>query len=170
MGRSTLAALLLASAVAHAQQPPAYGCDGPESKQLDFWVGEWEASYAGPNNTAGKSRNRITKIMDGCVVLEEFAGAPGTKLNGHSVSTFDRATKQWKQTWVDNTASYLDFESAIVDGNFAFVRTVTRNGKASHQRMVWRDVKPDSLTWLWQSSPDGQAWTTQWEIAYTRAK
>jgi hypothetical protein len=61
-------------------------------------------------------------------------------------------------------------DGATVDGNFAFVRTVTRNGKTSHQRMVWRDVKPDSFTWLWQASPDGQAWTTQWEIAYTRAK
>ena len=50
-----------------------------------------------------KSRNRITKVLDGCAILEEFSGAPGSKLDGRSFSQFDTATKQWKQTWVDNS-------------------------------------------------------------------
>ena len=161
--------LVLAAPAALGQAQPTYGCDSPESRQLDFWVGEWELSYA----AAGKqvtSRNRITKVLGGCVILEEFSGGAGTKLEGRSFSTFDRATKRWKQTWVDNTASYLDFEGATVDGNMAFVRTVTRDGKTTHQRMVFRDVKADSLKWLWQSSPDGQAWTTQWDIDYRRVR
>ena len=166
-----LAALLLVLAVpaAFGQAQPTYGCDSPESRQLDFWVGEWDLSYA----AAGKavtSRNRITKVLGGCVILEEFSGGAGTKLEGRSFSTFDRATKRWKQTWVDNTASYLDFDGATVDGNMAFVRTVARDGKTTHQRMVFRDVKADSLRWLWQSSPDGQAWTTLWDIEYRRVK
>jgi hypothetical protein len=57
-----------------------------------------------------------------------------------------------------------------VDGNMAFVRSVTKDGKTTHQRMVFRDVKADSLTWLWQGSADGSTWTTQWEIRYQRAK
>jgi hypothetical protein len=160
---------LLAAPAALAQGEPTYGCDTPESRQLDFWVGDWELTYTSGGKEA-KSRNRITKTLDGCVVLEEFTGAPGTKLDGRSHSTYDRATKRWKQTWVDNTASYLDFEGATVDGNMAFVRSAARAGKVTHQRMVFRDVKADSLTWLWQSSPDAQAWTTQWEIAYRRVK
>ena len=160
---------LLAAPAALAQSQPTYGCDTPESKRLDFWVGDWELTYTSGGKEA-KSRNRITKTLDGCVVLEEFTGAPGTKLDGRSYSTYDRATRRWKQTWVDNTASYLDFDGATVDGNMAFVRSVTRADKVTHQRMVFRDVKADSLTWLWQASPDGQAWTTQWEIAYRRVK
>lgn len=140
-------ALLLAAFGAGAQQPPTYGCDTPESKQLDFWLGDWELTHTGPGGKPLKSRNRITKTLDGCAVLEEF---------------------RWKQTWVDNTASYLDFEGATVDGDMAFVRSATRAGKVTHQRMVFRDVRADSLTWLWQSSPDDKAWTTQWEIAYRR--
>ena len=27
-----------------AQAQPAYGCDSPESKRFDFWVGDWELS------------------------------------------------------------------------------------------------------------------------------
>ena len=166
-----LAALLLAASVvvAQSQSQPQYGCDSPESRQLDFWVGEWDLTYTAGGKPA-KSRNRITKAMDGCVILEEFTGAPGTRLDGRSYSTYDRATKRWKQTWVDNTASYLDFEGATVDGDMAFVRSFTRDGKTTHQRMVFRDVKADSLLWLWQSSPDGKAWTTQGEIAYRRVR
>lgn len=166
----TLLALLLVPAAVHAQQAPVYGCDSPESHQLDFWVGEWDLSYANAKGETAKSRNRITKTLDGCVVLEEFTGGTGTKLDGRSFSTFDRATKRWKQVWVDNTASYLEFEATTVDGNMAFARAFERGGKTTHQRMVFRDVKPDSLKWLWQQSTDGTTWTTQWEIEYKRLK
>ena len=171
MKRLALAAAVLAAVPAFAQQQPAYGCDSAESKKLDFWVGLWELSYKGPNGQPAKSTNRITKTLDGCVILEEFTGAPGTRLDGRSYSTYDRATRRWKQVWVDNTASYLDFDGTTVDGDMAFARTFTRpDGKTLHQRMVFRDVKPDSLKWLWQSSPDAQAWTTQWEIDYKRVR
>jgi hypothetical protein len=165
-----VAAAVLAATAVIAQSQPQYGCDSAESRQLDFWVGEWDLAYVGPNGQPAKSRNRITKTLDGCAILEEFTGAPGTKLDGRSYSAYDRAGKRWKQTWVDNTASYLDFVGATVDGDMAFVRTATQNGKTQHQRMVFREVKADSLKWVWQSSPDGQAWTTQWEIAYKRIK
>ncbi len=147
-------------------QAPAPGCTSEESKRLDFWVGDWEATHSG-----GKSRNRISKILGGCVILEEFRGKPGTNLDGMSVSTFDPATKRWRQAWVDNTGAYLDFTAASVDGNFAFERTTEKDGKRVRQRMVFRDVKPDSFTWDWQrSDDDGANWKTTWQIAYQRAK
>jgi hypothetical protein len=167
--RTLLPALFLVASAAHAQAP-VYGCDTPESHQLDFWVGEWELTYASAKGEPAKSRNRITKTLDGCAVLEEFNGAPGTKLDGRSFSTFDRATKRWKQVWVDNTASYLDFEATTVDGNMAFARSVAKDGKTTYQRMVFRDVKADGLKWLWQQSTDGSTWNTQWEIDYKRLK
>ena len=171
--RRFLALTLVAglATLAAAQAPPRYGCDSPESKQLDFWVGEWELSYAGPGGKPVESRNRITKILDGCAVLEEFAGGAGTPLKGHSVSTFDSATRRWKQTWVDNTGSYLDFVGGIEGGNMVFAREAERQGKKIRQRMVFQDVQRDSLKWLWQRSDDeGRTWTTQWEIGYRRAR
>jgi hypothetical protein len=159
-------ALVAAAPAALAQAPPTYGCDSPESKRLDFWVGEWELTYKNAKGEPAKSRNLITKTLDGCVVLEEFTGAPGTKLDGRSSSTYDRATRRWRQAWVDNTASYLDFEGATVDGNMAFVRSVTKDGKTTHQRMVWREVMGDRLRWLWKWWSVGAFWTTLWDFAY----
>ena len=169
----TFAILALAALSASAQQPPSptpppptYGCDSPESKQFDFWVGEWELTYAG-----GKSRNRITKILGGCAILEEFSGEPGTKLNGHSTSTYDRGAKRWKQTWVDNTASYLDFSGEFADGRMVLAREAERGGRKFRQRMMFQDIRADSLKWLWQRSDDeGATWKTQWEIDYRRVK
>jgi hypothetical protein len=161
--------ITLAAGSAIAQQPKP-GCDTPESKLLDFWVGEWELSYTS-NGQRTTSRNRISKILDGCVVLEEFTGAPGVQLDGRSFSMFDVATKRWKQTWVDNNGSYLDFVGSTDGGDMVFSREAEVRGKKVTQRMVFRDVKPASLKWLWQKSEDGgKTWTTLWEIDYKRSK
>ena len=168
MGKTTrIAAALAATSCRAAQaQAPAPGCTSEESKRLDFWLGDWEATHSG-----GRSANRITKILGGCVILEEFRGLTGTNLDGMSVSTFDPTTKRWKQTWVDNTGAYLDFTAATVDGNLAFERTMDKDGKRIRQRMVFRDVKADSFQWDWQrSDDDGANWKTTWQIAYKRAK
>ena len=169
MKPSHLAALCLVSLAAHGQAPSA-GCDSAESKQMDFWVGDWEASYT-VNGAAVKSHNRVTKVLDGCAIFEEFTGPPATSLVGRSYSVFDRFSGQWKQTWVDNSGSYLDFVGGVVDGNRVFAREFQRQGKTVKQRMVFRDVKPESFKWLWQRSDDeGATWKTNWEIDYRRVK
>jgi hypothetical protein len=164
------AATILLAHPAAAQTLPAYGCDSPESRQLDFWIGDWELSYV-DDGKAGRSRNRVTKALDGCAIVEEFSGAPGTRLDGRSYSTFDRLTRRWKQTWVDNTGSYLDFTGGVSDGAMTFGREAQTTSSKFLQRMVFRDVKRDSLKWLWQRSDDGgRTWSTQWEIDYRRVK
>jgi Protein of unknown function (DUF1579) len=163
-----IAALAFAALAADAQAP-AKGCTSPESRQMDFWLGEWEARYT-LNGVTEKGRNRITKILDGCAVFEEFTGGPGAALEGRSYSVYDARAARWKQTWVDNQGGYLDFVGDVVDGDRVFAREFTRQGKLVKQRMVFKDVTPDSFTWLWQASVDGGAWKTNWEIAYRRVK
>src|SRR5262245_33524485 len=123
----------LAFAAEAQQQPPPTGCSSPESRQFDFWVGDWELNYAG----GGSGQNRITEILEGCVIREEFTGAPGTKLNGRSFSTFDRLSGKWKQTWVDDTGAYLDFTGAFADGRMILSREAERNGQKFLQRMIF---------------------------------
>ena len=163
--RTVLLVPLLALASVAAAQAPQPGCASPEARELDFWVGEWDVTWA----NGGRGTNRITRILDGCVILEQFDGNPGTKLAGHSVSTFDRASKRWKQAWVDNTGAYLDFTGGIEDGRMVFAREAERDGKKFRQRMVFDEVRADGLKWRWQRSDDGGAsWQTQWEIDYRR--
>ena len=145
-------------------------CESPEARQLDFWLGDWILTYT-QDGKALQSRNRVTKILGGCAILEEFTGAPGIALEGRSVSVYDPEAKRWKQTWVDNEGSYLDFIGGVRDGRMVLQREAERGGRRFLQRMVFQDIRPDALKWLWQRSADGGAsWTTQWEIDYRRAR
>jgi hypothetical protein len=149
-----------------APSSPQYGCNSPQSRQFDFWIGDWEYTSEGKRGI-----NRVSKILDGCVILEQFGdGSPNT-LTGHSVSTFDRPTRQWKQTWVDNTGSYLDFSGAMEGGKMVFTREATADGKKILQRMVWFNIEQDRFSWSWDRSDDGgKTWKVLWPLEYKRIK
>ena len=159
------AVLSFASAFAHAQSPPM-PTKPAEASQFDFWLGDWDASWG--NEQRGV--NRISKRWD-IVVVEEFDGSAATGLLGHSVSLFDSNTKQWKQTWVDNQGSYLDFVGGFADGRMTLSRSFQKDGKTVHQRMVWYDITPDAFEWNWERSLDaGKTWEVVWQIHYARRK
>ncbi len=148
-------------------------CQGPGYDDFDFWVGEWTVTWTAKDGSTSQGSNRIRRTHDGCVILEEFDGAPGTPLVGTSVSTWDAKRKTWRQTWVDNQASYLDFEGGAVEGGGATRLILSRraevNGQSVRQRMVFSDVSADSLLWDWQRSrDDGATWESLWTLRYAR--
>jgi hypothetical protein len=168
-----LAAILLSLAVV----PNLFGqalpnpCAAAEQKQLDFWVGEWELTWPTQKpGVTGHGTNSIRRILDGCVVQENFSGENSAPLRGTSVSLFDAASHKWKQTWVDNEGSYLDFTGGMENGLMTFQREgMLADGSRSLQRMVWKNVTADALDWSWESSSDGgKTWKVQWPIHYKR--
>lgn len=56
--------------------------------------------------------NSVTKIYGSKVIREDFKTAGFT---GGSWSSYDQASKKWRQTWVDDTGAYL-FEGGMVAG------------------------------------------------------
>ncbi len=159
----------------HAQQAASAPnpCTIPQQKQLEFWVGEWNLNW--PGQTAGTTdhgTNTIKRIMDGCVVQENFSGGDSMPLRGTSVSTFDARSGHWKQTWVDNEGGYLDFVGDFKDGQMILQReAIGNNGAHILQRMVWKNITPNELDWSWESSKDGGAtWQVNWPIHYKRKK
>ena len=159
-----------------AQQTPApQPCDRPEQKQFDFWVGDWDLSS--PGTKAGEvvhNTNSIKRILGSCIVQENFVGnsAPeqAPQLMGMSVSVFDVASGKWKQTWVDNQGSYLDFTGEFKDNQMILSRPATRpDGTKVIQRMVWKNITSNEFDWSWERSKDnGQTWEVIWPIHYKR--
>ena len=135
---------------------------GPDA--LDFWIGDWTVSWPG-----GTGTNRIHRILGGAVVEEVFeCHEPGDSLDGRSFAVLDAADGQWKQTWVDSSGAYLDFVGVLVDGRIGFQRSISGDHGAL-QRMVWLDVREDSLRWEWQRSTDhGENWQVAWALTYRR--
>jgi hypothetical protein len=170
----TIALLGLGTASTDAQQASqtsadtaAAPCDIPEARQFDFWVGDWDLTWG----EDGKGTNHITKILDSCVIKEEFDGTPSIRLKGISVSTYSRPLRKWQQTWVDNSGGYLDFSGGMQDGRMVLTRQATRDGKRFLQRMVWYNIGESELDWNWERSGDqGKTWEVLWKIHYVRRK
>jgi hypothetical protein len=90
-------ALLLAAAPAVAQVPSRCAGDSAYAA-LDFWVGSWEV-YVGDTLVG---RNRISKILDGCAIVEQWRDARGGQ--GQSLFYIEPSLGQWRQVWVTDRA------------------------------------------------------------------
>lgn len=140
------------------------------SKDLDFWVGEWECTgkMVGPNGqeTATKAENSISRILSGQVVQERFTM---TGLNGMSVSAYNKATGRWRQTWVDNQGSYIALSGGKVGKDIILMTTPPGTQPQSVNRMVFTNISEPSFDWNWESSVDGgKTWKLQWHLHYVR--
>lgn len=93
-----LTCLCLLITRAHAQAQ--VGCQADTVyNALDFWVGSWRV-YVGDTLVG---TNRITKILKGCAVTEEWQDAQGGR--GQSLFYVEPTLHQWKQVWVTEVAN-----------------------------------------------------------------
>lgn len=150
--------------------PSPTACEAAQQRQFDFWVGEWELTWPSEKpGEIGHGTNTIKRIMDGCVVQENFSGGESMHLRGTSLSIFDTNSARWKQTWVDNEGGYLDFAGEFKDGQMILQREAIRNGEKILQRMVWQNISLNEMDWSWEGSRDGgKTWRVQWPIHYKR--
>jgi len=150
-------------------QPPA-PCQSAEYRQMDFWVGKWDLTWQAADGTTRSGQNVITRSPFGdCVITENFDGAPSNTLKGMSVSTYSKPHGQWRQTWVDNQGGYFSLHGGLQDDGRFILEMDRLNNKGPFSRMVFEDIKPDSLTWRWQGKAEAEsAWADRWVINYRR--
>ena len=154
-----------------APQAQPTPCTEPQSKQFDFWVGEWDLTWPGPSpGTTQHGTNSVRHQLDGCVVEENFSGGTDMHLRGRSFSVFDRRAGKWKQTWVDNEGGYLDFAGEFQQGQMVLQREATRpDGSKTLQRMIYKNISPNEFDWSWEHSLDGgKTWQVLWPVHYKR--
>jgi ketosteroid isomerase-like protein len=156
--------ILITASFAQNQKPP---CSENQAKQFDFWLGTWDLEWQDAQGKIQKGVNKINKIMNGCVIEENFSA--GSYL-GKSHSMFDRKSGKWKQTWVDNGGEYLDLVGEFKDRKMILNREfINPLGKKVMQKMTFFDIKTDSFEWLWERSDDeGKTWKTNWKLTYKR--
>lgn len=146
----------------------------PPEEYFDFWIGEWTLTWEDPDGSTGTGFNKVERVLNDAVIKENFEGQTGAYAGyiGKSYSVYQRASGEWKQTWVDNSGGYLDFTGEFDGDRRLFTRTGTdQNGDPIKQRMVFYDIREDSFTWDWEvSRDDGQSWTLNWRIQYERAE
>jgi hypothetical protein len=156
--------------IGHAQTPAGAACSGPQWRQLDFWVGDWIAEWDAGGRVE-RGRNKVSRDEFGrCVIYERFTSDDGS-LKGMSISTYHPATRDWRQTWVDDQGGYFALAGGPVTGEpHSFeLRNFKATPESLELRMIWQDVRPDRFVWRWQRRDPGGAWVDRWVIRYRRA-
>ncbi len=143
MNRLPLLATVL-SAVSAAAQTPTASPSGPpspppkpcltmpESRQLDFWIGDWDVSQTGKPIPPKPSRSRIEPSDDGCVVNELYTTPVG--YSGRSLNAYDANKKHWEQFYVDSAGGVNHFIGHGRDGNMYYEGDFPPAGRPSRSR------------------------------------
>ena len=169
---SLLCALCLASpapAQDQAAAPPP--CSGPDHRAFDFWVGTWEVTTVSDGKPAGT--NTISKVLNGCVLHENWAGTPnadGSQFVGQSFNAFDGQTGQWHQTWVDGSGGVLKLDGGL-DGAVMVLEGPRKaaDGTDQRHRITWTPHDDGTVRQTWtMTTDDGRSWTTLFDGLYRR--
>lgn len=143
----------------------------PKYSEFDFWLGDWEVRPRGAPN-APASRNVITKVHDGCVVLESYSTPLG--YTGQSFNIFDRTRNQWNQTWVDRSGGLHVYWGEARDGNMYYEGEMPdpqSPGKRVRTRLTFFRIAADTVRQFSESSrDDGKTWTANYDLLYTRKR
>ena len=173
-GRVGLAAALAALAVPAAlgQTPsaapaPLVGCDSEESRQFDFWVGEWEVYPAAQPETK-VADSLIEKLYAGCAIRENWMPLSGA--DGGSLSAYVSADKGWRQTWVDSSGGFVEFAGGFADGKMTIEGVWPQPGKPEQiTRMTYSVLEDGSVRQFGEASDDdGATWAPAFDLIYRR--
>lgn len=161
-------ALLLTAALLsnNLTAQPAGPSSAPEALQFDFWIGEWDLTW----NDTIKGENSVTKEMDGCVIFEHFNN-PLNQYRGWSWSVYNVQTRQWQQTWVDNSGDYILLTGGMESDKMILATADDKTASGTLRRMVFYNISKNSFDWTWEASDDnGKTWHVKWKIHYQRKK
>lgn len=159
---AVIVGILAASGAARAQgtQSKPRPCAGPEHRQFDFWIGDWEVRDA---KGAPQGTNRITQEYDGCV-LQEHWSSPGQ--TGSSFNVYDARAKRWHQTWVDSGGTLL-----LLDGGLEKDGSMLLKSPGGSQRIRWTLLGDGRVRQLWETSDDGgKSWKVKFDGYYSKKK
>ncbi len=137
-------------------------CSSPEYRQFDFWIGDWEVKDA---NGKVVGFNKILPILDGCALSENWTSVNGNP--GVSTNFYDKSTKQWHQTWIDNSGGSLYLNGKLIDG--VMVLTDKAENSDSIQKISWTLLDDGRVKQHWQSSKNkGETWADVFVGFYER--
>jgi hypothetical protein len=156
---------LLAVTPVPAQTPTGTPpCSEPQARQFDFWVGSWTVEAGG--KVAG--HNHISRIHNGCTLLEEYTAAGGG-YEGKSFNYYDPGDGNWHQVWVDNGGLRLHLAGGYEDGHMRMSGKRRKDGGDVIDRITWFDNEDGTVRQLWEVSSDGgETWKAVFDGLYRR--
>jgi hypothetical protein len=172
-----LGRLLLVAAIGTCLTTTAFAADDPEpcstnveSRQLDYWLGNW--NIAVPGRTAdNNSKSKVHLALNKCVLIESWEDGKGHA--GENIFAYSAENKRWYGLFADNRGHIHVFVDGKVSSGSAEFFGPSRgpNGEAVLHRIKVVRVSPDKVEQLWEKSTDnGATWTEVFRGEYSRAK
>lgn len=141
-------------------------CQGDGFHQFDFWIGHWQVTDQTTGKLAGY--NHIESFLDSCAIRENWTGS-GNSI-GQSINHYDPSTQKWKQKWVDNYGTRLEFEGTIKnDSALFFANTVHPKSKMqTKHRMRIIKIDENKVSQVWDQQVMHGQWNNVFNGLYER--
>jgi ketosteroid isomerase-like protein len=139
-------------------------CAAANHHEFDFWIGDWEAfDFDNPDKIV--ARTRVTSILGGCVLFEEYNGASG--LEGLSLSILDASKPQWHQSWVTNRGQLLLLDGKMESGAMVLSgMELVSGGKKRQVRGTWKRVNGGVRESAETSLDHGKSWQPWFDLVF----
>ena len=168
----TLILLLAASLIATAQAKPSPCDTRAESRQFDFWVGDWDVVATKANKPAGVSH--IERAIGNCVIWENWTSLGNSAgYAGKSYNIYNADLVRWEQFWVDNMGGMIHFYGGSKDGVMDFYTddVPQSDGTRLKRHLQFFNLGSDKVRQFSQGSTDGgKTWTVEYDLTYKRRK
>lgn len=164
--------MMCCSLFVKAQAPSALPCmDDAQSKEFNFWIGEWDVYATGTQTLVGHSV--VQQVSGGCAILENWTEQHSSN-SGKSLNYVDRATNKWKQTWIGSERKgqqdFVNGEYTDSAMRFTFER-MNAQGQKIIGRFIFYNLGPDKVRQFNETSADsGKTWKTAYDFTYIRKK
>jgi len=157
------AEILLSMISLGAKSPKSAFCGASEYHGFDFWIGDWDAFDFGTSTK--DARVRVDRILDGCVIHEDYQSVDGHK--GESFSIYDDSRKVWHQTWVTNRGQLLIIEGNMQDGAMVLAGIDrTTPGDERDVRGIWKPVDGGVRETAFTSTDGGKTWKPWFDLMF----
>jgi tetratricopeptide (TPR) repeat protein len=142
-----------------------------ESRQFDFWVGDWSVVTTRELTPVGRSH--IERTIGACVIWENWTSLGESGYSGKSYNVYNPDQKRWEQFWVDNQGGMIHFHGSYAAGVMDFYtdEVPQADGKTLKRRLRFYNLGADQVRQFSEGSPDGgKTWTVEYDFTYQREK
>jgi hypothetical protein len=136
-----------------------------KSRQLDFWLGDWNVTYPG---MPGSARSQVSLDLDKCLLVESWDGGKGH--SGKNMFAYSSDDGHWHGMFADNQGRVHVFEGKVAADSAEF----TGPSRGPHGQSVLNRIRvvrlaANKVDQSWEKSADnGVTWTMEFEGEYSR--
>lgn len=132
---------------------------------FDFWIGEWTVTQNG--QFAGTSS--VQPILGHCTIFEQWESVNATF--GKSFNYYDPAHDHWRQIWIGDSGSIIEFTGEARDGGIFFTAETKdpADGSVTLHKFEFTKIGEAGVRQYWETSTDsGETWQIVWDGRYER--